>query len=248
MKMGQNKEWFEEWFNSPYYHILYKHRDEKEAEGFLKNLSRSLHFQPNDKILDLACGQGRHSIYLNKRGYNVLGLDLAEENIRIASASTNETLRFEIHDMRQPFPEKFRFILNLFTSFGYFKHIEDNRKVLDGCKEMLEWDGRLVIDFFNADLILKNLVKEEVKNLAGIDFHIQKEVREGIITKTISFTDMGKSFRFQERVQALTRANFSALLTDCGFELINTFGDYNLNPFVPDRSPRLILIAKSINL
>ncbi len=246
--MGKGKAWFEEWFNSPYYHILYKNRDQKEAEGFLKNLARTLHFNPGDKVLDLACGQGRHSIYLNKKGYDVLGLDLAEENVKIANAASNDTLRFRVHDMREKYPEKFRFIINLFTSLGYFKNLEENLKVLKACKEMLDWDGRLVIDFFNADMVIKNLVASELKMVDNIEFKLEKTLNDGIITKDITFSDMGKEFHFSEKVQALTRSDFKKLLSEAGFELINTFGDYNLNPFIPDRSPRLILVAKKVEL
>ena len=64
--MMTEKEWFEEWFDSPYYHMLYKNRDSKEAENFLNNLISGLPMQPGSKVLDVACGKGRHSIFLNK--------------------------------------------------------------------------------------------------------------------------------------------------------------------------------------
>ncbi|MEN8885269.1 MAG: methyltransferase domain-containing protein, partial [Winogradskyella sp.] len=75
------KQWFASWFDTPYYHILYKDRDYSEAQVFMDNLTNYLNIPNGGKILDLACGKGRHSVYLNKLGYNVTGVDLSEKSI-----------------------------------------------------------------------------------------------------------------------------------------------------------------------
>src|SRR4051812_27347081 len=95
--------WFKDWFNSPYYHILYKKRDDKEAQGFMDALAKHLQLNASYKIWDLACGKGRHSIYLNSKGLNVIGTDLSENSIKEALKHSNETLEFYKHDMRTPF-------------------------------------------------------------------------------------------------------------------------------------------------
>lgn len=101
--MDDNKEWFGEWFDSPYYHILYKHRDFEEARNFIRKVCNYLVFNENDRILDLACGKGRHAIYLNQAGFNVVGVDLSVKNIEYARRYENERLRFYVHDMREVF-------------------------------------------------------------------------------------------------------------------------------------------------
>ena len=68
--MMKNKDWFVSWFDTEYYHTLYKHRDDTEAHDFVKNLVSFLKLTQNDTILDLACGKGRHAIYLNQLGFN----------------------------------------------------------------------------------------------------------------------------------------------------------------------------------
>ncbi len=244
--MTENTEWFVDWFNSPYYHVLYKNRDKTEAKLFLKNLSSSLGFTPADKLLDLACGKGRHAIYLNQKGFQVTGLDLSPENIKEAAIESNDRLDFHVHDMRETYTGTFNYILNLFTSFGYFNDLQDNLKVLQSCQQMLAWEGKLVIDFFNADLVKSKLVAHEVKVIDGIEFHINKRIENNIIYKDIEFTDLGRDFHFTEKVQALTLADFQQLFKLSGFELINTFGDYNLCPYQSEQSTRLILVAKSI--
>ena len=75
------KHWYSSWFDTPFYHILYKDRDDKEAQSFMDALTYYLNISQNSTILDLACGKGRHSLYLNSIGYDVTGLDLSKQSI-----------------------------------------------------------------------------------------------------------------------------------------------------------------------
>jgi len=88
----EEKDWFSEWFNTPYYHILYKDRNDNEAQFFMDNLTHYLNLPQDAQILDLACGKGRHSIYLNNLGYQVTGVDISSNSIKIANKSANEKL------------------------------------------------------------------------------------------------------------------------------------------------------------
>src|SRR3970282_2312904 len=90
--------WFSSWFDTPYYHILYKDRNYREAQIFMDNLTHYLNLPETQKVLDLACGKGRHSIYLHQLGFDVLGADLSENSIGEASKTTKETLHFKVHD------------------------------------------------------------------------------------------------------------------------------------------------------
>lgn len=241
----ENEEWYETWFDTHYYHILYKDRNYSEAEKFITNLLKYLELLKNSNCLDLACGKGRHSIFLNKHGLNVTGLDLSEHSISFAKPFENETLKFDVHDMRDVYEEnEFDIIFNLFTSFGYFEDCDDNNKVLDVANKMLVHGGRLVIDFMNVNYVLKNLVEEEVKTVQGIDFHISRESDGKHIVKYINFQDKGHQYRFKEKVQVICQDEFMRLLNETGFEIIDTFGDINLTPFDEDHSDRLIIIAK----
>lgn len=243
--MEQQKEWFKEWFNSPYYHILYGDRDQKEAEFFLTNLVNQFNPKPESNFLDLACGAGRHSIFLNQLGFSVTGIDLSRHSISLAKAFENPTLHFEVGDLRTfSLNESFDFVLNLFTSFGYFDCMNTNKLVLNQVKLALKPDGYFIIDFMNADKILKELVPHEVKMRHGIAFDIHKTYIDGIIVKDIWFSDQGKSFHYQEKVQALTLADFESLLAACQLKITQTFGDYALHSFDVNTSNRLILITQ----
>src|SRR4051812_34102983 len=98
-----NAEWYVNWFNSPYYHLLYNNRSTDEANFFIDNLCSKLNLQPHAKLWDVACGKGRHAIALNKKGFDVTGSDLSKSSIKEALQSSNTTLDFFVHDMREPF-------------------------------------------------------------------------------------------------------------------------------------------------
>ncbi|MDI5899242.1 class I SAM-dependent methyltransferase [Flavobacterium yafengii] len=243
-QLKSTENWYTSWFDTPYYHILYKDRNYREAQVFMDNLTHYLNLPEKAKVLDLACGKGRHSIYLNQLGFTVLGADLSENSIAEATKNTNETLHFKVHDMREPFEEKFDAIFNLFTSFGYFENDEDNLTTLKAIKESLSEYGFAVIDFMNVAQVLETLVPEETKTVEGIDFHIKRYLKDGHIYKEIDFEDKGQKFHFTEKVKALTLKDFEELMEEAGIYLLDIFGDYKLKKFHKTDSERLIMIFK----
>lgn len=244
-KAYTTKEWFGEWFNSPYYHVLYKHRDDNEAKLFIDNLISYFKFSRKDAIQDLACGKGRHAIYLNKKGLNVVGLDLSPQNICLAKEYENSRLNFHVHDMRFPWEgKKFDYVLNLFTSFGYFETPGENQQAINSITQGLNKGGRLLIDFLNPYTVINNLVPVEIKNVNGIEFHIKKFLKGEYIIKDISFEDAGISHHFQERVKAIRRVKFLEYFHNADLEVIDLFGDYHLNPYIAEKSDRMIFVLK----
>ncbi|CAH8283675.1 tellurite resistance protein TehB [Mariniflexile fucanivorans] len=236
--------WFTSWFDTPFYHILYKDRDDTEAQQFMDTLTGYLNIPENGKILDLACGRGRHAVYLNSLGFDVTGADLSENSINYAKQFENDTLHFEVHDMCKPYNQPFDAIFNLFTSFGYFDKDEDNLSTIKAIKTDLNDFGFGVIDFMNSEQVIDNLVPEEIKTVDGIDFNLKRYVEAGYIVKDISFTTDGEDYHFQERVKAFTLADFEALFEQAGVYLLDVFGDYKLRKFNNKTSERLVMIFK----
>ena len=242
--MGKN-DWFASWFDTNYYHLLYKNRNDDEARLLIEHLVEHLNLAPNSKALDLACGKGRHSITLNELGFDVLGVDLSANSISEAKQFENETLHFDVCDMRESFAKsKFDAVFNLFTSFGYFDKKSDNEKVIIAMHEMLKENGMLVIDFMNTNRVIDTLVESETKFVDPIEFKITRQYDGNHIFKHINFDDKGKKYSYTERVQALKLNDFRALLTENGFNILSTFGDFDLNPFQEGTSDRLILVAE----
>lgn|SRR5690554_1481299 len=238
----EKNNWYASWFNTPYYHILYKDRDHREAALFMNTLTNYLKLKENDSILDLACGKGRHSKYLYRQGFNVTGVDLSEESIAYAKQYEKPRLHFEVHDMCLPYPKKFDAVFNLYTSFGYFEKEEDNLRTIKAIKSELKSNGYGVIDFLNVDLAIKKLVPSEKKEIGGILFDIEKYVEDDYIIKNIRFNDEGDDYYFTERVKALRLEDFQDYFKKAGVTLKAVFGDYKLNKFDENTSERLILI------
>lgn len=242
----EKNEWFATWFDSPYYHKLYGNRNVEEARLFVSNLAEYLELNKNSKVLDMACGKGRHAKALLDYTSKVVGYDLSENSIIYARKEINGA-EFRVHDMRKPFPDnEFDAILNLFTSFGYFNRKTENIDVLFNVANSLTNKGRLIIDFMNAEKAIQNLIPNEIITANEIKFKIDRSFDGEVITKFIQFDDSGKCFEFNERVQALKMSDFEALLTLAGFKIIDTFGDYQLGPFDVNKSDRLIIAAQLI--
>jgi len=240
----KSENWYASWFDTPYYHILYKDRNYREAQIFMDNLTHYLNLPEKAKVLDLACGKGRHSIYLNQLGYDVIGADLSENSIAEANKNANDTLHFVVHDKREPYEDKFDAIFNLFTSFGYFESEEDNLQTLIAIKESLSEYGFAVIDFMNVHTVLENLIPEETKEVDGITFHIKRYHKDHFIIKEIDFEADGEKFHFEEKVKAYTLEDFQRMMNEAGIYLLDTFGDYKLKKFHKNTSERLIMIFK----
>lgn len=243
--------WFADWFDSPYYHRLYQHRDDSEAALFIERLLEHLKLPAGARLLDMACGRGRHSVELARRGYRVVGMDLSPESIAFARKEHvplyPAALSFSVHDMRLPFVQtlgSFDAVLNLFTSFGYFETEDEHRQTLRQMADALARpDGVLVLDFFNARRVLRDLAQSESKTVSGLEFNLERSVINGYIIKDIRFEDAGRNYHFQERVRAFTLADFDALFASAGLERRAVFGSYALDAFDPERSERLIVLG-----
>ncbi|WP_044206161.1 cyclopropane-fatty-acyl-phospholipid synthase family protein [Flammeovirga sp. OC4] len=243
--MQKGEEWFDQWFNTPYYHILYQNRDFNEAEQFMCALSDHLGISKNDKVLDLACGKGRHSIFLNKQGFDVEGIDLSTESIQHAHQFENDRLKFNVHDMRELYKEQeYNFVLNLFTSFGYFETEEEDLSALQMIAHSLKEGGVLVLDYFNTYKVISNLPEKTVIERPELSFNVHKFLNNRHVMKQIEFTDKGKHYIFTERVEALRKSDFLGLFEKVNLKVINIFGDYKLNSFDKETSDRMIFVVQ----
>jgi SAM-dependent methyltransferase len=240
---SEQDQWFSVWFNTPYYHLLYNNRNPEEAESFIRLLTKFLNPEPGCKALDLACGSGRHSVMLNKLGFDVLGIDLAQNSIEEARTFENEHLHFAVGDMREVvYQDHFDYIFNLFTSFGYFGSADNDREVLLACHKQLKHGGILVLDYFNVENILPMLPYCGSEKRGQLTFEIAKELVGKQIVKKIDFMSEGKTCHYEERVTAYSKHDLESMFIRCGFEIETTFGNYSLEPF-HKKSDRVIIIA-----
>lgn len=234
-------EWFESWFDTPYYHILYKNHDYQEAESFISKLVQRLELRRGAKIIDLACGKGRHSVYLNNLGFDVLGLDLSKKSIEFDKQFEDSDLHFKVHDMRDPIDSgKVDAVFNLFTSFGYFDNEEDDKKVFKSVADVLPENGIFVLDYLNENYVREGLKPEEIVRRGEIDFHITKKIENNFIIKNIRFEVKGQQHHYFEKVKLHTPEEINEYAEEAGFERMQVWGNYQLEEFDPAKSPRCI--------
>ncbi len=241
-------EWFKDWFNTSQYLDVYKHRNEDDAEDHIKLILENVLIKPDAKILDMACGAGRHAIILARKNFDVTAVDLSENLLKVAKQNAkNENLRIRfIHSDIRNFNTdiKFDLVLNLFTSFGYFETDEENFSVLDKAFKLLNKDGFFVLDYFNSEYLKKNLI-EYSREKIGDEVIFQKRKIEGSrVIKKITIQKNGGSNEYTESVRMYNYDELTEQLKKIGFDIYKTFGDFFGNKFDLQNSSRLIIICK----
>jgi ubiquinone/menaquinone biosynthesis C-methylase UbiE len=240
-------EWFASWFNSPYYHLLYKNRSEQEAIEFVNNLVEKLGLSKEDVLLDMACGRGRHALAFAAHHMDVTGVDLSSESIAEASKMESDNLTFYIHDMRQVFRANYYTVVsNLFTSFGYFKRLHENSLAATSMYVALRKKGTLIVDFVNQSFARASIDanREEEVVLDNIVFKIQRSYTKEMYSKKILVQDGASRFSFEEVLQSFTLQQMIDIFTAVGFSFEQVYGNYRLETYVEKDSPRMICIFR----
>ena len=239
--------WYMDWFDSPFYHKLYFERDEKEAETFIQRLITYLNPTPGTRMLDLACGKGRHSKILAAMGFDVTGIDISSASIGYAKQYESDNLHFAVHDMRLLLTSNyFEFVFNFFTSFGYFKTRREHDDAIRMIARSLQPNGRFIIDYLNVHCSEERLKHNEEKKINGTTYSIHRWDDDSHFYKKITVIDPGliEPISYTERVAKFTLGDFTDMLGFQGLQVEEVFGDYQLNPYDIKKTPRLIIVAR----
>jgi SAM-dependent methyltransferase len=233
--------WYKEWFGSEYLD-LYSHRDRGEAEQHVDFLTGVFAGSHPRAVLDLASGAGRHTEALRRRGLRALGVDLS-----LTLLAQSPHLPRVAGDMCcLPFSRStFDWVLNFFTSFGYFESERENFKVLEELVRVLTPGGRFLIDLFNREHVLTHLVPRERQQREGYSVEIERwfDARTERVNKRIRVHASGqKAQTFVESVRAYRREEVEIGLRWAGLEVTDLFGNFQGDPFERD-SERLILVG-----
>lgn len=234
-------EWFEEWFGEEYLQ-LYPHRDEAEAARAVDLLAETTGLRSGWRVLDVACGAGRHARAFRAAGARCIGVDLSETLLRIARGVTDAPLVRA--DMRAlPIrPGTMDLTVNLFTSFGYFDHDVEHTAALREMVTTVRPKGWFVIDFLNPAAVRARLVPRERIAVQGRKVVVVRSVSADghHVCKTIRTTD-GR--RFTERVRLFEPVEIETMLRDAGVAVRRRFGDYDASALL-NGSPRTILAGQ----
>jgi len=236
--------WFESWFDTEWYHELYAHRSHEEADAFVLKLMAHLNLTKGSKLLDIACGKGRHAKSMHELGFEVTGIDLSANSIKEAKQSEKDGLTFAVHDMREVFARnEYDAAFNYFTSFGYFETEKDNIRAAQAFAESLKPNALLIIDYVNKAHALRNMEsKGKLQEVRGENvYDISYRFEDNRFKKKIVVNDQ---YEFEEQVQALTLKQFKSYFEPLGMQLKEVFGNYSLEAYEQEQSARLIMIFK----
>ncbi len=232
-------DWWQTWFG-PGYIALYDAYLAERTPVEVDQLEALLHIRPPRRVLDLPCGQGRHSIELARRGYDVTGVDLSPFMLDIAkdrAAAAGVRVRWLGGDMRQPLRgESFDVILNLFTSFGYFADAADDQRVLTAGAAMLAPGGRLLLEVINGTRIMNDFQSREwftVGRAAVMEARtLDRSSQRMVVERTVSIPPDEETS--VHAIRLYTGEQIEAAMRSAGFGRVDLYGDWDGGPLRPD--------------
>lgn len=234
--------WYREWFGEEYLE-LYAHRDADEADLHLDFVAEVLQPRPPRAVLDLACGAGRHTAALARRGHRAVGVDLSLT--LLARGEAGARVRADMRSL--PFAAgAFDWVLNFFTSFGYFERERENFRVLEEMVRVLAPGGGFLIDLLNVDHAVAHLVPRERAERDGRSIEIERRYDRASrrLVKRIRVSAPGQPARtFVESVRAYREEEVAIGLRWAGLERLELFGNFRGERFHRD-SERLILVGR----
>jgi len=245
--MSAPAEWFRDWFGDAYLE-LYPHRDEDEAAAGVSLFTDQTELAHGSRVLDLACGAGRHLERLRARGLEATGIDLSAALLREATGRPGVPGALVRADMRAlPFgDEVFAGLVNFFTSFGYFLTAQEDAGVLREVRRVLRPGAPFLMDYMNAPWVIDRLEPETVGEINGQRVRQTRWVEDDQVFKRIEIErgDGEAAEVFHERVRLYPPDALDELLRDHGLVPGPRFGGYSMQPFTPD-SPRLIVLGEA---
>lgn len=239
--------WYRQWFTDELYSILYAHRDKDEARLVIDLFQRVATVPEQSIILDLACGTGRHSFELARRGYHVVAVDLSPTLLSVARRKTRKYAKSSLllrADMRSLPLARLDAVVQLFTAFGYFRDDSENAAVIGEVRSSLNAGAWYMLDFLNAEHVIQTLVPRTEQRIDGGSVIQHRQIENGRVVKRITVQQHGRIREFIESVRLFTLDDFRRMFQEHDFELEVVFGDYGGAPFDAD-SPRCLMFARA---
>ena len=222
----------------------------ENTKNQVKILLNELNIKPGAKILDAACGHGRHANMLAGMGFGVTGVDIMKEFISIAKKDARKQglkVEYVKNDLRKvKYYNKFDHAIMLFASFGYFGD-EENLLILKNIGRTLKKEGLFFLDIINRDSFLcrlKDLAVTEITQDMMID-RVSFDSKTGCSLNRRTYLRSGTRHDTEFHVRLYNYNEIERLLKLAGFEIKKSLGDWKGNPFNSE-SPRLMLVAKKI--
>jgi SAM-dependent methyltransferase len=239
--------WWQDYFDATYVRRFALSSEQTVAEVLML---RDLLPEPPIDLLDLACGEGRHSIALAQGGFNVIGLDASDELLALAraqAAAQGVAVSFVAGDMRTiPYSDCFDAVINMFTAFGYFSE-DENQAVLEGIARALKPGGRLIMELAHRDAAISNFQAHDWYELDdGAIVWVQRhfDVVRGTLTSIDRWRELdGSEHERAHRIRLYTPTELATMLRYAGLEPTAWYGSMGLHALTP-HAPRMIVVAE----
>jgi cyclopropane fatty-acyl-phospholipid synthase-like methyltransferase len=238
-------------FDKYYFNLYKKSLTASITKKEVNFIEKILKLKKGMKILDLACGWGRHSIEFARRGYKVVGQDINPLFLQEARRTAKEAgvkVRWIKQDMRKiPFRNEFDVALSLFTSFGYFEKEEDHQKVMSEVYKSLKPRGAFFLDVINRERLVRRFRPKEHKELSDGSL-LTIERKFDFLTGHLEDkrTYMKKKRKKKESRLGIRIFTLTELISTCqrvGLKFKKSYGSYKGDP-ISFNSKRCILIAQ----
>jgi len=243
------KDWWKTFFDENY--LLFW-----GARGFFRHTKKEVEFlvkhvpiKKSDRVLDLCCGHGRHSLELARRGFGVTGLDYSAyelELAREAAAKKHLPVRFVRGDARNfRLPQKYDVIINMFTAFGYGSR-EDDAAILRNASRHLKRGGRFFIDLMSVIWIFRNFQAKHTERLGKNSY--ARIIRSFDFVQNINYENRtifkdGKRQTRNLKLQFYSLPEIIVALEAAGLWYEKSWGSFDGKPYGLD-SRRMIVLAR----
>ena len=247
--MQEVKPWYEDdLFWETVAPVLFSERRWSDAPTEVEDVVSLLGISPGAKVLDLCCGVGRHSLELARRGFHVTGVDKTAaylETARRQAKAEGLGIEFVQDDMRTFCrPDAFDAVVNLFTSFGYFEDLEDDRQVVMNLYRSLRGGGAFLLDLMGKEVLARVFQERHWHEEEGLIVLQEVAVSEnwGWVENRWIIVQDGEKREFKISHRLYSAAELSALLRECGFDRVDVYGDVKGAPY-DHMAKRLVAVA-----
>lgn len=242
-KQHNNDPWYVKSFQSDYLRI-YSHRTDEAAKMEIEAITALLSMTPKRKVLDLCCGNGRHSRQLDAKGFKVTGIDLSTVLLEEARRLSSPSITYIESDVRNiRFDNEFDYVLNLFTSFGYFEQLDENVKVFRSIYRALKKAGTFLVDFLNPGHVKKHLVPYSEREVDGLHIIEKRTIDGNKVIKNIEVIEGDERRQYEERVNLFTYSEMRNMITQSGLTVDHVYGSLEREPYDENESARMIIVG-----
>lgn len=226
--------WYDGYFEDEWLDLIALRIDPERTQRETEFIVNALGLGSGARVLDLACGHGRISLELARRGFDVVGVDLSERSIALArDAAERESLPIEFiqADMREiAFVDDFDAVFNIFTAFGYFEEEHENQRVLDAVARALKPGGAFLIDVINAPALFRRYQERRWETLDDGTLFLQEHRYQFLTgrneaTWTFVRPDGGRS-DLSHSVRVYSPHELARMLEQAGLTVEQTWGDF----------------------